>query len=74
MGVGATFSTNGGLTERELEVLQLLSEGYSNKQVSEKLFISVQTVKTHVAHIFEKLGSRDRAHAVATAMRRGLLS
>ncbi|MHB8780750.1 MAG: response regulator transcription factor [Candidatus Geothermincolia bacterium] len=66
-------NSNGALTEREREVLQLLSEGYSNKEVSDKLFISIQTVKTHVAHIFDKLEARDRTHAVAIALRERLL-
>ena len=65
---------NCGLTPRELEILQLLSEGCSNKAVSERLFVSLQTVKTHVAHIFEKLEAKDRTEAVATAMRRGLVT
>lgn len=63
-----------GLSERELEILQLLGDGLSNKEISEKLFISIQTVKTHVTHIFEKLGVSDRTEAVATALRRGLIS
>ena len=60
-----------GLSDREMEVLQLLANGNTNKDVAEKLFISTQTVKTHIAHIFEKLGVRDRTEAVAAALRRG---
>lgn len=63
-----------GLSERELEVLQLLGDGLSNKEIADKLFISIQTVKTHITHIFEKLGVKDRTEAVATALRRGLIS
>ncbi|MGQ9474947.1 MAG: response regulator [Actinomycetota bacterium] len=63
-----------GLSERELEILQLLGDGLSNKEIAEKLFISIQTVKTHITHIFEKLGVKDRTEAVATALRRGLIS
>jgi DNA-binding NarL/FixJ family response regulator len=63
-----------GLSERELEVLQLLADGNTNREIAEKLFISAQTVKTHIAHIFEKLGVRDRAEAVASALRRGLVT
>jgi DNA-binding NarL/FixJ family response regulator len=66
--------SNGTLTEREREILQLISDGCSNKEVSDKLFISIQTVKTHVAHIFGKLQAKDRAHAVAVALREGYLS
>jgi DNA-binding NarL/FixJ family response regulator len=61
------------LTERELEVLQLLSFGYSNKQIGERLFISPDTVKTHLEHIYQKLGANDRTAAVAEAMRRQLI-
>ncbi len=63
-----------GLSDRELEVLQLLADGHTNREIAEKLFISAQTVKTHIAHIFEKLGVRDRAEAVASALRRGLVT
>ncbi|MDI6873852.1 response regulator [Candidatus Solincola sp.] len=63
-----------GLSDRELEILQLLGDGLSNKEIAEKLFISIQTVKTHITHIFEKLGVKDRTEAVATALRRGLIS
>lgn len=74
METGVRDSNGSKLTRREIEVLQLLSEGYSNKEVSDKLFISIQTVKTHVTHIFEKLEARDRTHAVAKAMRHGYLA
>ncbi len=63
-----------GLSERELEVLQLVGDGLSNKEIADRLFISIQTVKTHITHIFEKLGVKDRTEAVATALRRGLIS
>jgi two-component system response regulator DegU len=61
------------LTERELEVLQHLSFGYSNREIGERLFISPDTVKTHLEHIFQKLGANDRTAAVAEAMRRQLI-
>jgi DNA-binding NarL/FixJ family response regulator len=61
------------LTERELEVLQLLSFGYSNKEIGGRLFISPDTVKTHLEHIYQKLGANDRTAAVAEAMRRQLI-
>jgi two-component system, NarL family, response regulator DegU len=63
-----------GLSDREIEVLQLLADGSSNKEIAAKLFISTQTVKTHIAHIFEKLGVSDRTEAVASALRRGLVT
>ena len=61
------------LTERELEVLQHLSFGYSNREIGERLFISPDTVKTHLEHIYQKLGATDRTAAVAQAMRRRLI-
>jgi DNA-binding NarL/FixJ family response regulator len=61
------------LTERELEVLQHLSFGYSNREIGARLFISADTVKTHLEHIYQKLGATDRTAAVAEAMRRRLI-
>ena len=61
------------LTERELEVLQHLSFGYSNREIGKRLFISADTVKTHLEHIYQKLGASDRTAAVAEAMRRRLI-
>ena len=63
-----------GLSNREMEVLQLLSEGNTNKELAKALWISEQTVKTHVAHIFDKLGTSDRTETVATALRNGLVA
>ena len=61
------------LTAREIEVLQLLAFGHTNRDIAEKLFISPDTVKTHLEHIFEKLGASDRTAAVAEALRRRLI-
>jgi DNA-binding NarL/FixJ family response regulator len=61
------------LTERELEVLQLLAFGYTNRDIGTRLFISPDTVKTHLEHIYQKLGATDRTAAVAEAMRRRLI-
>lgn len=63
-----------GLSNREMEVLQLLSEGKTNKEIAKSLWISEQTVKTHVAHIFDKLGTSDRTETVARALRSGLVT
>jgi DNA-binding NarL/FixJ family response regulator len=63
-----------GLSGREMEVLQLLSQGNTNKEIAKALWISEQTVKTHVAHIFDKLGTSDRTETVATALRNGLVA
>ena len=62
-----------GLSRREIEVLQLIAEGASTPEVGEKLFISVKTVKNHLASIYEKLGSRDRTQAVLKAVRLGII-
>jgi len=59
---------------RELEVLQLIAAGSTNREVAERLFISEATVKTHLLHIFAKLGVNDRAAAVGAAFERGLLT
>jgi DNA-binding NarL/FixJ family response regulator len=61
------------LTPRELEILTLLGEGLVNKQIAERLGISEHTVKTHLAAIYEKLQASNRAEAVATGLRRGLI-
>jgi DNA-binding NarL/FixJ family response regulator len=61
------------ISQRELEVLELVARGSSNREAAARLFISEATVKTHLAHIYEKLGVSDRAAAVATAYERRLL-
>src|SRR2546421_1848046 len=61
------------LSERELEVLRLLAEGMSNKELAQALFISRATVKSHMENILRKLGVPDRAAAVAEGFRRGLV-
>ena len=62
------------LTQRELEVLDLLAEGLPNKGIAERLGISDQTVKFHVASIMGKLGASNRVETVRRAVRRGLLA
>jgi DNA-binding NarL/FixJ family response regulator len=61
------------LTSRESEVLRLIAEGLSNRQIAEQLVISEATVKTHVNNIFGKLGFQDRSQAVAYAFRTGMI-
>ena len=58
------------LTPREAELLSLLTEGLSNRELGQRLFISEATVKTHLAHIYAKLGVETRSAAIATAIRR----
>ncbi len=62
------------LTARELELLELVGEGFSNRAISESLSISTNTVKYHLKNIFQKLGAQNRAEAVAHAIRTGILS
>ena len=62
------------LSQRELEVLGLIAGGRTNREAAAHLFISEATVKTHLLHIYGKLGVKDRAAAVATAYERGLLT
>ena len=63
-----------GLTPREIDVLELLAEGLSNKGIARRLGISDQTVKFHVASITGKLGAHSRTAAVRLAVRRGLIT
>lgn len=62
------------LSHRELEVLQLVAKGSTNREAADRLFISQATVKTHLLHAYAKLGVNDRAAAVATAFSRGYLT
>jgi DNA-binding NarL/FixJ family response regulator len=64
----------GELSPRELEVLELVARGTTNKEAAAKLFISEATVKTHLLHIYAKLGVNDRAAAVGAGFDRGLLT
>ena len=82
-GLGARDSRQDGdrdrvfeeaLTHRELEVLELLAEGLPNKGIADRLGISDQTVKFHIASIMGKLGASNRVETVRRAVRRGLLS
>ena len=61
------------LSTRETEVLRLVAKGMANKQIASELAIGEPTVKSHVAHILDKLGAPDRTRAVTLAMERGLL-
>ena len=74
--VAARLAENMGqesLTDRELQVLQLIRDGYRNKQIAARLSISETTVNFHIKNLVGKLGANDRAHAVTLAIRRGIL-
>jgi DNA-binding NarL/FixJ family response regulator len=62
-----------GLTDRELEVLRLITQGLSNTEIAQELVVSEATVKTHINHLFAKLGARDRAHAMVLAQQHKLV-
>ena len=61
------------LTTRELEVLELIRDGFRNKQIADRLSISENTVNFHIKNLVDKLGANDRTHAVTIAVRRGLM-
>ncbi len=63
----------GDLSDREVQVLQLLARGMSNQEIAKELFVSNTTVKTHVSHILTKLGVRDRVQAVVEAYDSGIV-
>jgi DNA-binding NarL/FixJ family response regulator len=69
----AARSDEPSLSAREIEILELVARGTTNREAAERLFISEATVKTHLIHIYAKLGVPDRASAVAAAYDRGLL-
>jgi ATP/maltotriose-dependent transcriptional regulator MalT len=62
-----------GLSKRELEVLELMAKGLSNQEISEKLFVSLNTVKTHVSNVLDKLEVRRRTQAIEKARRLGMI-
>jgi ATP/maltotriose-dependent transcriptional regulator MalT len=62
-----------GITPRELEILEAMASGLSNREISERLFVSENTVKTHAARLFEKLSAQRRTQAVLRAKEAGLI-
>jgi len=63
-----------GLSKRELEVLQLMADGLSNQEIADKLFVSLNTVKTHSSKVFEKLNVKRRTQATEKAKRMGIIA
>jgi two-component system, NarL family, response regulator LiaR len=62
-----------GITPRELEVLEWMARGLSNQEIAERLFVSLNTVKTHASNVFAKLGAQRRTQAIQQAKELGLL-
>ena len=62
-----------GITPRELEILQAMAAGHSNREIAERLFVSENTVKTHAARVFDKLSAKRRTQAVQRAKEEGLI-
>ncbi|KPI30292.1 two component transcriptional regulator, LuxR family [Actinobacteria bacterium OK074] len=71
--VGQVVGLRTDLTQREVDVVRLMSEGRSNRAIAESLFLSEATIKTHLVRIYRKLGVDNRAAAVSEAARRGIL-
>lgn len=61
------------LTKRELEVVTLMADGYSNQEIGDRLDISIHTIKFHADHVIKKLGGNTKAGAVGNAFRQGLI-
>ena len=62
-----------GITRRELEILELIAQGLSNREIADKLFVSENTVKTHSSRLFDKLGAKRRTQAVQIGKELGLI-
>lgn len=71
--INAQAITSLGVSERELEVLKLLAAGSSNKEIARHLEVSPNTVKTHIANLFEKLGAKRRTEAILRARELGMI-
>ena len=76
MGMGPTVPATyrDGLTQREVEVLRLIADGKSNREIGEELVITLNTVFRHVSNIFTKIGAANRTEATRYALREGLIS
>jgi len=69
----STYFSNEALTPKEVEVLKLVAQGFSNKEIAARLGKAAGTIKIHVQNILEKLGASDRTHAVTIAAQRGII-
>jgi DNA-binding NarL/FixJ family response regulator len=69
----AEFNPEALLSDREMDVMRLLAQGLSNKEIAERLVLSPETIKTHLKHIMEKLSVRDRTQAVLLCLQKGIV-
>jgi len=69
----AEHMSDDSLTPREIDVLRFIAEGFRNREIATRLFISEETVKVHIKHVMGKLGAADRTQAVTIAVRRGII-
>lgn len=69
----ASRSSGYGLTPREIEILTLTADGLTNAEIAKQLYVSEETIKSHVRHCLAKTGSRSRTQAVAKAIRAGII-
>jgi DNA-binding NarL/FixJ family response regulator len=65
---------NQPITGRRLQVVQLAAHGYTNTEIAHRMYLSPETIKTHLQTAYRQLGARDRTHAVALAIRAGLIN
>jgi len=73
-GKPSATSTPGGLTDREIELLKLMTKGFSNKEIASEVGLSIRTVQGHVGQIFNKLGVNSRTEAVVRGLQEGLVA
>lgn len=73
-GKPSSTSTPGGLTDREIELLKLMTKGFSNKEIASEVGLSIRTVQGHVGQIFNKLGVNSRTEAVVRGLQEGLVA
>jgi LuxR family maltose regulon positive regulatory protein len=70
----AAYGVLQALSDREIEILQRLAQGYTNLAVAQQLFVSTNTIKWHLRHIYGKLNARNRSQAIFAARQQGLLA
>ena len=74
MSISNDVAKEYGLSTRELDVLREIADGLSNQEIADKLFVSLNTVKTHIANIYSKLGVKRRTQAISKAKSLGLIA